>query len=494
FQNPLIFHCNTTGAIPILFDMVAQHFQRPIPVASTPDIIKHRFLDGFAYYLQPERFVTALIDSYFACPHGLFSLLHEPSFRAHYDRLDNPLRDPITMGICTYTAMLQCRRHQVFRSNEQRSMAELYYELSIRQLVDIFDDPERTLDALITIELVRNFMMLTMRFSENYRWSGVASVLVANLKAAYPDHTRGADCADPARRIRHALIHRAICRHQGSTGIEQIVDFVQGKECEARVYEPLDILPGESGPTRLLLEMTNHWSYLSSLPRFRVLSRFMSRHSQQTQLEDLVRFEQMVTAWWYGLPEHLKLHSDLSNVTEHHVKACDDMPKLSMMMQVHLFHVGIQAQLLSPGLQEAKEDLNLPYTMIRDRALYLVNRSFLIGLALIQRSKHHCNDTSVFFMRSLDTLIMLLKLNDRDISNRLRKVAEAYAKELESWDQPESLKSDRSPFSILSLVPSTETGLLVPLTELYKEYPSPGPAMMFDVLYTSISKLIKKDI
>ena len=103
-------------------------------------------------------------------------------------------------------------------------------------------------------------------------------------------------------------------------------------------------------------------------------------------------------------------------------------------------------------------------------------------------------DTSVFLMRSLDTLIMLLKLNDRDISNRLRKVAEAYAKELESWDQPESLKSDRSPFSILSLVPSTETGLLIPLTELYKEYPSPGPAMMFDVLYTSISKLIKKDI
>ncbi|KAI8338801.1 hypothetical protein EDC96DRAFT_523238 [Choanephora cucurbitarum] len=483
FKNPLIFQANTTGAIPILLDMVAQHVQTPtLPAASTPEIIKYRFMDGLAQYLQPERCVRSLIDSYFACHQGHLPLLHEPSFRAYYERLSHPLEDPITMGICTYTTMLECRRHQVFL-NQPRSMAEVYYALCMRQLIDIFDDPERALDALITIELVRDFMMLTMRFSENYRWSGVASVLVANLKTAYPDYAQAQ--VDPAKRIRYALIHRAICRHQGSIGTEQIVGFAEKKGRQASVYEPLDSLPGESDPICRLVEMANHWRYLSALPQFGLLSRFTSR--QPTQLEDLVRFEQMVTAWWHQVPNHLKLHADLLHVTEDHVKACDDWAKLAMMMQVHLLKVVMQAQLVLPGL-----DLGLPI-MMRDRALYLLKQSFLISLVLIQRAKQHCIDTSVFLMRSLDILIMLLKVDDREISYLLQTVAEAYLKELECWNVPESLRSDQSPFSILSVVPSTETGMMIPLTELYKEYPAPGPAMMFDVLYTSLTKLIKKE-
>lgn len=387
FDTPLAFQTTTTGAMNTVFKIVTHHFQKSIPAPHT-----HHFSTGFAQYIQPSVFVTQLVDSYFCCLQDFVPLLHEPSYRTHLETLENPLQDPITMAICTHASISTCRAHQVFYTEEKRPMAELYYELCMGQLVEIFDDPDRALEALMTIELIQSFMMLTLRHNEDYRWSGIASSLVAHLKILYPDYARGANCSDTRTRIQYALVHRSICRNERSTGVEQLINYAEGKEGPSVGYCPLDILPGESKRSCLLLEITNHWNRLYSLPQFNTLNQLLFNHWEGIQLIDLLQLEQMIVHWWHTLPAYLRLHTNPFSTTPCQVKACDEIPKLWMMMQVHLFGLGIQVQLLSPKLR-GKENTNLPYYMIRNRALDLVKHSFHVILALIEKSKqvrHSC--------------------------------------------------------------------------------------------------------
>ncbi|KAG2236553.1 hypothetical protein BDF21DRAFT_428014 [Thamnidium elegans] len=455
---------------------------------ASPAVISQRFSSGFVQLFRPEVFMNDLINSFFKCLNDTAPLIHEPSYREHFSSLENPLTDPITLAICAGASIFTCR-HSFFDSQEKRYFGEYFYKLAMNQLTDIFDDPERELEALVVINLLQMFMITTLRISESKKWAGIGVIIATSLQKQHPDSFHGNSSYPRLTRIKYATIHRNSIL---SDCFLSMIEFITANRQDEIIHSKVqvDILPDESDEVRELLTLMNHIFRLALHPVSLIIVTQV-RHMAvgemaELNFEQIVQYEEVVSDWWHSLPEEYRITKEPYDCTKELIAVTDHVPKLIMACYLYTLTLSIQGCLIMPTYKVELENVN---SAVRDRAIHLAMHSADVIILLAKKMDSLdtvCYSPARLLIRSIDSLLTLIEIKDKSMAKAARSKLDEYMYELsQNIPLDHQVPPSESPFLLLTV---SQPGTTPSVTELYQNYPLPGEALMYDIINSTVQK------
>ncbi|KAI8060205.1 hypothetical protein BC940DRAFT_371467 [Gongronella butleri] len=140
----------------------------------------------------PAHIIQRLVHMYFDKFHDVLPFVYKDAYMMHFYALKDPMQCPITMALCAYV----CCGHYSGSNidpimpwfddiKNRRAIAEYFYDHCRAVLDDIFDDPARRLETVMTINLLKRFLMNTLRISEMRKLESIAYMICMDLRAYY---------------------------------------------------------------------------------------------------------------------------------------------------------------------------------------------------------------------------------------------------------------------------------------------------------------------
>lgn len=334
---------------------------------------------------QPSDIYEKLIDNYFNCFNDAIPILHEPSYRTHLKNLIDPLEDPVTLAICTESSILTCK-HSILDPTEKRYFGEFFYKRATHILTDIFDDPDRALESLLVISLLRMFLITTLRFEECKKWGAISVALCCSLHQEFGDFTNGGPHLPWGTRVKLALLHRNYAISQCYIDVSNFFNNSRTDTSRFFTQAKFGILPDESPKVQGILQMINHIHGLSLHPAF-VLVVTQSKvksigGNARLYFEEIIRYEETVLEWWHKLPESFKICSDPLSLTSSIIDRTTDPKKLLMASYFYIFTLSTQALLVQPNYKENIDSLN---QIIKERGVHFAMYSAKMSFQLAKR-------------------------------------------------------------------------------------------------------------
>jgi hypothetical protein len=383
----LVFERVHPSVFEVAIDLTRRLQSSIMGVRESNSIISSHYLlnNSFDNSIQTELLVDHLVNNYFACINRIAPMIHEPTYRLHYKHLKKgPLSDAVTMAICCHTAISVCP-HSHYTSHQKRSMAEYFYSKCMDLVLDIFDDPNYTLEALVSINLLCLFIFISLRIESGKKWSAIAIAQCAMLKKEVETVTQDMCDNNTALRIRHAMIKRNCVVAEL---IHNTIEFTFYKR--DLVIKPsfasFDVLLDEHEETRSSIQLVNHVMGLLSHPTTLIIEK-QSRQlilgkDAEISFEDILRHEEIIVDWWQNLPSDLKITREPFNCTRDLILEETNPRKLVMCCYIHSFALKIQSSLLQPKLSPSTRNIS---SIVRERAIYMTMYSAEIVLTSAKR-------------------------------------------------------------------------------------------------------------
>ncbi|KAI7891383.1 uncharacterized protein EV154DRAFT_508048 [Mucor mucedo] len=453
-------------------------------------VISQSFSTELFQFIQPRIFLDGLVDLFFKCFNTTFPMVHEPSFREHFRRLKDPMDDAITLAICSQAAVSTCE-HSFFDSQEKRCVGEFFYQRAMDRLLEMFDDPDKALESLIVINLLQFFMTVTLRVSDSQKWATIASLLASHLQQEYPE-CLSVDTSLPLHtRTKYATIQRNTAVADGILAFLDLVTRNRGDDFIC-IKGQFDILPDEPKAARGLLDAMNHTILLMHHPASLIVVKQARKmalgETAELNFEEIIRFEGVVVDWWHNLPSHLKMCLEPYNCTAELIEKTDELPKLMTMCFLYALTLGVHECLIEPTYKVGLENVN---GTVRDRAIYLSMESTSMLLLLSRKIAlldSICYSPANLLIRSIDSLMVIIDIKDEQLAKRAKTRLVEYMGVLKKSilnDHQVSLAV--SPyFNRYASADSNATSL----PELYKNYPLPASAFIFDIINSTINENI----
>jgi hypothetical protein len=136
--------------------------------------------------LDPNSLVDQLLHIYFKCHNVYNPLVHEQSYRAKLAFIQDPMTDLVTLGICSYVCSTPCK-HLQFSPRERRNMGDYFYAKARNLILDQFDQPEKRLENVMGINLLIQYMHITLKFAECRQLVSMAYQILLDLRNDYPE-------------------------------------------------------------------------------------------------------------------------------------------------------------------------------------------------------------------------------------------------------------------------------------------------------------------
>ncbi|KAL9553116.1 hypothetical protein MBANPS3_003424 [Mucor bainieri] len=482
-----------TSLVRTAMQIISRSFQYPDDPKSTSSAkaISKRFSTGVTAFLEPQFFIERLIANFFSCFNDIVSILHEPSFMEHFYTLQDPIQDPVVLAICTCSAISICK-HSFFNSHEKRYFSEYFYDLAMEKLMDMFDDPEKALESVLVIHLLIPFMVTTSRVAESFKWSSIAMALCDGLQKQNPDYAKGGPHLPRMTRIKYSIIHR--------NSVLPFRDFIT---CNERTLIkqhniPIDILPDEPQKTRnifkvfnLILSLSTHPAFVAFVTQARQLSTGDDAAVFEMNIEDVVRYEDTIRAWWCHLPHDVKICSNPFTLTKDIIERETSPCKITMASYVHVTTLKIQGCLIQPKSRKNDAQSGIR-NVVSDKAIQLALHSIDMCFHLMNQLEQidsFCYSSTKILVRCIDTLMILLQVDDERITAMTQARLNDHMLALTRGVSPDHrVSTSTSPFSMLTVAPPGPTP---PVTELYKNYPLPREALIFDIVRTIVEQNAK---
>ncbi|KAI8361819.1 hypothetical protein EDC96DRAFT_512620 [Choanephora cucurbitarum] len=448
--------------------------------------------------IHPRSIIPHLVDRYFTCYNDSLPVLHQPTYRSYLANLQDPLNDPVTLALCASTSVSTCK-HSFLSSYEKRYLGEFFYKLCIEHLTDMFDDPDRTMESLLTINLLQPFMFYTLRLSQSKKWASISLILAKTLRAEYKDFNKGADL-DMATRIQYAMIHRnsSIALH-----LAYFIDLaIYNRQESEDVFDTMfDILPDDSPQVREWIELTNNIIQLSNVPAFSVILKesrqLLAGESGTLSFEEIIQFEAAIMSWWNQLPASVRICPNPFELTREVVEQCTDTSQLMLACTLHVIMISMQSAFIQPIANQEDENLN---DIVVHKAIAQVLHSAKMCLYLtkqIEASGRTCYALSRVIMCTIDGLLAIMQQVDMYTSSVIKHQLQECLSEIGYYFSADNMVSPvASPYSILaptstpstpsSLYSSSSASSTLSSNELYEKYPIPGEAMLYDVIRTLV--------
>jgi hypothetical protein len=286
----------------------------PIPSSSMPPSDSSSCCSDSAPPIQlsatmnhcPESIVDQLVQQYFLCHNPTMPLLHEATFMTHYTKqpgMTDPTRsgttttattatsspssastfyststspaspssptstaststtngfisphNPVTLAICCFMSVSYCS-HIPFTSHQKREYGEYFYVACREQIDDLFDDPSplRQLEALMSINFLYKFMLLTLQFNDARKLATLGFLIANGLSKQAALQTFSIEEKELASR--HKILASMTFGAMEFLCVKRLDDITPKKV-------PLTPLPGESAMTVSVLHL---YQYLFDL-------------------------------------------------------------------------------------------------------------------------------------------------------------------------------------------------------------------------------------
>ncbi|KAL7312429.1 hypothetical protein PS15m_008189 [Mucor circinelloides] len=457
--------------------------------------------------LDPNGLVDQLLTNYFTCHNVYNPLVHEPTYRAKLANVEDPLTDLITLGICAYVCSTPCR-HLQFSPRERRSMGDFFHAKARNIILDQFDQPEKRLENVIGINLLIQYMHITLKFAECRQLVSMAYQILLDLRNEYPEfratgpnacfessphsgHYTYTNDQEPITDVEKMLFTRHVTI---STSISRLMDYIaddiQDSECfHFPVWKYVD---DECEETKRFVRSQN---WIINLYNHEFVMHFVKQihrvHVGRTctlSFESIVRMEDVMKEWARSIPDEFRLCDDLYD-EELCFKAIDqatDSILLTNFIQFHIFHVSTYSCLLQPKSMADYAQQILSW--VQEHSLAMALKSCRLLLYAIHRlavaDTSSCNyilSASEFLFHALDVLVLLALSPNKQIAKEARSMMKSCLNELDSIKfmqghqvPPEDLASPltKNMFNIMN-------GCKFDV-DYYDQFPHPWFAMMYD--------------
>ncbi|KAG0167759.1 hypothetical protein DFQ29_000278 [Apophysomyces sp. BC1021] len=433
---------------------------------------------------EPRLVIDQLLQAYFNCFNLYMPLIHRPTFMEHYRKTRDPFSCPITMAICANICMCSCR-HLQFSLQERRHMAEYFYQLCRDMLYDMFDDPDRRLETLITANLITKFLINTLRMSEARKTTSMALLICADLQHVYDKHSlEGILCT------RHYVM--AECTQKAfDVFLERKVD----ENCFLRnVF--LGYLPDEPEITQRYMRMGTFVMEFCTRPHITELTKQIRRielHDvAEIELEIIIGFEEQTTQWWRSLPSEFRLcDNPFSSDSKAQIESCNDVVKLSLFVYVQMIQIGIHSYLIQPNMPATTDHLSAILDMlaiIQDRALNLTllnGELLLLAAKKMERMESFCHLSNEYLFKVIDALCSMVSSQNPRIATEAKQRLHECSVELNNFF---FLEGHRIPPSSSPIASAFSLDNSKHILDMYDLYPLPRLALMYDLVLNSVSQ------
>ncbi|CAO3653120.1 unnamed protein product [Cunninghamella blakesleeana] len=453
--------------------------------------------------------IDILVTNHFNCQNVAMPLLHKPTFMKHYTEIElvnqqlyqdqhyysgdkSSIIDyliksysPITLSICCFACVSFCR-HIPLTAQQKRDYSELFYLACKDRIYDMLDDPDRQLEALICINFIFKFAIITLRIKEGRRLITFAYLITCEFKHLTPsDYSE----IELAMMQRHGIVASvAYTMTEYLHRKHMLDDDIDPKVC------PLTVLPDETGDTLKLLNLYQHLIELGLHP----ISRKMIEQLRyivfgdigNLNLQDILDYDKVCMEWYKGLPQDLRYTDNpygLSSISS--IERCNEPFPLMAHTFLLTMTVGIYTCLCHPLSLDDQITLAIQH---RATALILDCCELLMATADRMKSINNvCGFACEYIFRVLDSLVVLGEQvknhqnNNVDNDLVLKKIKECITRfDFVVFEGHEVPINDsvfaRNDFADLS----KDESLAV-----YKKYPFPGYAIVYDIMNSSANKL-----
>ncbi|OBZ86554.1 hypothetical protein A0J61_05388 [Choanephora cucurbitarum] len=320
---------------------------------------------------KQQLFVKHCVDAFFSCHYFFRVLVHENSFRAKLDSLQDPLSDLTVLSICCYVCAIPCY-HMSYDLTELRHRADTCYKKAKSMLLDQFDVHEKRLENAVSICLLAHYLHVTLRFSESRRLLDLAYQLCLDLEkdnkghlklfqtthSSFPNENMDPEATDdPDQAVLVRVIYLIIY-------FRRLVNFFSS---ESSYYEPRLRLPkwkylsDEKDQVKRTIRSQNWIISIFSHPFITCLWKEIHcvriGRTCKLSFETIFRVEEVMMEWASIVPEEFRLSKDLNSydLCSSAIESTIDVFKILLFTDFHMIQISIFSSLLQPS----EEDLQI---------------------------------------------------------------------------------------------------------------------------------------
>ncbi|KAI8139921.1 hypothetical protein BJV82DRAFT_672299 [Fennellomyces sp. T-0311] len=354
-----------------------------VALASTGLVVRHATLNKTPRQTITEKdkettyeLMGRLVNLYMERYNAFVGFIHPETFFKHYNDLDDPLSSPLVLAICVDT-IAYFHAQLEYSTQEKRDLAEYFYTRCRDMILDMVDDPERRLEAVVSTNLLVQYLVdILLEYTEARRLITIALLAcheLDNQELSLIENTMF-QRSHAALKIAMASINVVVDGKFDFSGISLsnihvLSDEPQTIDVYARMWKHILALAG----SEYITTMVKHIGYGQEC---------------ELRLDLILQFEPVVQAWWKSLSNEFRLCDDpfdLKAVYQaiENVQSSTDLIPLAL---IHVITVMIQPALLQPYSSVHGRGNDDIITILRERSRTL---SLCSAQALIYIMKKH---------------------------------------------------------------------------------------------------------
>ncbi|KAI8887193.1 hypothetical protein K501DRAFT_242929 [Backusella circina FSU 941] len=431
-----------------------------------------------SFLLDARSVIDHLIHIYFECHNTFHPLIHQPSFMAYYKQLDNPLDSLICLCICCHVCGAPCQ-HTLRSYGNLAAIGKYFSGLAKMKLMEQFDRKEKRIENMISINLLGSYLHFILLNSESKKISSINYQIAIDLLPWYKEECENGsvECALYSRNI--ALI----MRYQKPMGLpdERCLSQTTWRAMPDEPRELIDFVDGHN----LLFRLYNHaiMSELKSRTR-----DVLSGGVCALPFEMIVQMDEVIHAWWNGLPERYKLCDSWLDVDQCRQRINETVDGVALITFIDFLNymVGVYSQMLQPKSITDSSVLSFVEKVILERALYCCQ------MVLCGFNKANWLDMSSpcryilamkwYLIRIADVLIALSSSSNNTIKEEAKSMLKSCISAIESmtYIKQDATNSIEPPplfgKGSVSFEDLDDINLLA-----YSNYPQPWYALIYDI-------------
>lgn len=199
--------------------------------------------------------IDKLVNLHIECHKNRIPLLHAPTFMTYYRSLDDPFKSPVVMAVCV-NMLGSFRRGIDYTAQEKRQLSDFFYQKCRDLLLDMFDDPDRRLETVITISLLITYVsLIRLEFAEARRLATIASLIAKDIDSSGLDRMPKFERAMFQR-------HRIHVDHN----MKMLSMLLDETDDHIPCGEPMEALEDETKENHQFIDALNHLGRLAQSP------------------------------------------------------------------------------------------------------------------------------------------------------------------------------------------------------------------------------------
>ncbi|KAI8887198.1 hypothetical protein K501DRAFT_330779 [Backusella circina FSU 941] len=436
-----------------------------------------------SFLFNVNEIIDKMVNTYFKCFNICRPLLHEPSFKKYYERLDSPIDSLLCLCICCIVCASPCP-HLNHTLEELRCMSDYFAGVAKSKILDQFDLPEKRLENVIAVHMLSEYFYTVLNVSEGLKLISMGYQICMDLKPWYDE-----ECKKPGPpSIEVLLFSRHFPRIMSYNRLSEVIG---NRTQHLHKMQAIDwkYLPDEPQQTINSIEAINlHYKLINHpiIAKIRFYRHYFSKDSiHAIKFSDIILVDGIIAEWWHNLPLKYRICEDWLNVQQLKIGIDQNTDSMVLLLVVYFlsYNNDIYATLLTPN--DADFILSMVHEQALARCLYCsqVTVYALHRLTRIESISpcHYTLAAHECLSHTLDVLSILSASSNTTVRDEARSMLKLCM----SWiDDMEIMRDHKiDPLKSPLLTGTKERGWSNINPSVYYNYPHPYYAAMSDICH-----------